>query len=377
MKVFLTLLLGGFIFNLNAQIGIGTSIPHPSAILDISSSSKGFLPPRLTNEQRSIIASPEPGLIIYNLDNDCIQYYNGTNWYDPCCENSVSLGIDNFNYLLRLDPSDETKLIKMDTNNGTSLGISSINEDYIYSFISSTPGTEALVYANQPTGETATNGHAIFQYTKITNAVSYKSTSYISRVKNYSGSDASGLRYDLPADHQGEFDVFLVARMDSSALPYPKFASFFSSSDNASNSYSFQLGVGNNSTTTSINGTPCTNDYYLLNYRKTSVSRLCGTTNGDRVNAGEGNLHTFNINSSTHPINPAKRVFSLFIDGNLVESDSTLDDYMKIDMLRLFSNRNTSSGATSDISEVLVFTHALTTEDRKTLNEYLICKYGE
>ena len=284
---------------------------------------------------------------------------------------------DNFNYLLRLDPSDETKLIKMDTNTGTSLGTSSINEDYIYSFISSTPGTEALVYANEPTGETATNGHAIFQYTKTTNTVSYKSTSYISRVKNYSGSDASGLRYDFLTDHQGEFDIFLVARMDSSALPFPSYASFFSSSDNSTNSYSCQIGVGNNSTTTSINGTPCTNDYYLLNYRKTSGSRLCGTTNGERVNAGDGNVHTCNINSSTHPTNPAKRIFSLFIDGNLVESDSTLDDYMKIDMLRLFSNRNTSSGATSDISEVLVFTYALTTEDRTTLNKYLICKYGE
>lgn len=366
-----------FVFKLNAQIGIGTITPDNSAIVELSSTTKGFLPPRLSNIERRLITSPEPGLVIYNTDNQCIQYYIGADWYDPCCKNSVNQGIDGFSYLLRLDPSDETTLVALDTTDGTSLATQAGDEDYIYSFTSSTVGAESLIYSFVGGGETATNGHAVFQYTKTSNPIDYKSTSFISRLKNYSGSDASGIRYDFPSDHQGEFDVFLVGRMDSSASPFPSFSSFFSSSDNSGNNYSFQLGVGNNETTTSVNGTPCTNEYYMLNYKKTSGSRLCGTTSANRISASDGVLHTFNINSSIHPTNASKRVFSLFVDGVLIESDSTLDDYMKIDMLRLFSNRNTTAGGKSDISEVLVFTSTLSTDERETLNDYLVCKYGE
>lgn len=378
MKTLLSLTVLFLSINTYAQVGIGTTSPHSSALLEVSSNSKGFLPPRLTNAERKTLASPEPGLMIYNTDNDCIQYYNGFDWYDPCCRNSVDNGIDGFSYLLRLDPSDATKLVKMDTTDGSSLGVNPINEDYVYSFTSSTPGSETLVYASEVAGEVATNGHAVFQYTTTSNPIDYKSTSFISRVKNFSGTDASGIRYDLTPDHQGEFDIFLVARMDSSATPYPGYSSFFSSTDNSSNDYSFQIGVGNNTSTTSVNGTECTNEYYTINYRKTAGARLCGTTSGDRIDASDGSLHTFNINCSDNPTDGGTtKVFSLYIDGNLIESDSTLANYMNIDMLRLFSNRNTTAGGKSDISEILVFTSALTTSEREILNDYLVCKYGE
>jgi len=49
-----------------AQVGIGTTNPHVSSILDISSSSKGFLMPRLTTLERNGITFPATGLMIYN-----------------------------------------------------------------------------------------------------------------------------------------------------------------------------------------------------------------------------------------------------------------------------------------------------------------------
>lgn len=318
-------------------------------------------------------------MVIYNTSNKCIQYYIGSDWYDPCCKVAVDDGIDGFNYILRLDPSADSVFIALNTTNGTSLGTIGTDGDYIYSFTSLTVGEEELVYTFVPSGEASSNSHELFQYIQTPNPIDYKASAYISRLKNFDGAmgDASRIRYDLPVDHQGEFDIFLVAIMDSSAVPYPGFSSFFSSAFDPSTPYSFQMGVGNREQTLSIHGTSCPKEYYALHYTKTSDVRMCGTTSADRIDATDGNLHTFNINSSAHPTNPSKHVFSLFIDGVLIDSDSTLDEYMIIDKLRLFSNRNTTKGARSDISEILVFTSVLTAAERTILNKYLVCKYGE
>lgn len=64
-------------------IGIGTT-PDPSAILDASSTTKGFLPPRMTSAQRDGIVSPALGLTIFNTTTNCLQWYDGTGWYDGC-----------------------------------------------------------------------------------------------------------------------------------------------------------------------------------------------------------------------------------------------------------------------------------------------------
>ena len=51
-----------------AQTGIGTTSPHPSAKLDVSSNNKGLLPPRMTETERDAISSPADGLVIYQTD---------------------------------------------------------------------------------------------------------------------------------------------------------------------------------------------------------------------------------------------------------------------------------------------------------------------
>ena len=66
-----------------AQIGIGTSSPNAASQLEVSSTSKGFLPPRMTAAQRNAISTPVAGLMVWC--NDCgsngeIQIYNGTEW---------------------------------------------------------------------------------------------------------------------------------------------------------------------------------------------------------------------------------------------------------------------------------------------------------
>ena len=71
-----------FITRANAQnVGIGTSSPNAKAALDINSTSQGLLPPRMTTIQRNAITSPPAGLIIYNLNVNAFQCYNGAAWY--------------------------------------------------------------------------------------------------------------------------------------------------------------------------------------------------------------------------------------------------------------------------------------------------------
>ena len=54
---------------LNAQTGIGTTTPNASAKLEVASTNKGILIPRMTETQRDAIASPANGLLIYQTDS--------------------------------------------------------------------------------------------------------------------------------------------------------------------------------------------------------------------------------------------------------------------------------------------------------------------
>lgn len=62
------------------QVGIGTTSPNASAILDVTSTTKGLLLPRLTTVQRDAIVSPEAGLLIYNTTTKKINIFVGAGW---------------------------------------------------------------------------------------------------------------------------------------------------------------------------------------------------------------------------------------------------------------------------------------------------------
>ncbi|MPT34860.1 MAG: hypothetical protein E2604_07185, partial [Flavobacterium sp.] len=51
-----------------AQVGIGTTMPDASSLLDMTSTSKGLLTPRMTTAQRTAITSPANGLLVYDTD---------------------------------------------------------------------------------------------------------------------------------------------------------------------------------------------------------------------------------------------------------------------------------------------------------------------
>jgi hypothetical protein len=51
------------------QVGVGTNSPHASAALDIESTTKGLLTPRMTAAQRAAIGTPANGLVVYQTDS--------------------------------------------------------------------------------------------------------------------------------------------------------------------------------------------------------------------------------------------------------------------------------------------------------------------
>ena len=65
-----------------AQVGIGTTTPDASSALDITSTTKGLLIPRMTNAQRLVIANPAAGLQVFvtDLDGGRFMFYDGTEW---------------------------------------------------------------------------------------------------------------------------------------------------------------------------------------------------------------------------------------------------------------------------------------------------------
>jgi len=67
--------------NSTGSVGIGTSSPDASALLDVSSTTKGFLPPRMSTAQRDAIGgATQEGLIIYNVTTDKLQVFAAGAW---------------------------------------------------------------------------------------------------------------------------------------------------------------------------------------------------------------------------------------------------------------------------------------------------------
>ncbi|MEM7572753.1 MAG: tail fiber domain-containing protein [Bacteroidota bacterium] len=85
-KIITLLIIACGMSSIYAQVGINTdnAAPDSSAMLDVRSTSQGFLYPRMTTAQRDAISNPAIGLTIFNLDNQCSNTYDGFQWLQNC-----------------------------------------------------------------------------------------------------------------------------------------------------------------------------------------------------------------------------------------------------------------------------------------------------
>lgn len=92
----------------NIAINDNGAQPDSSALLDLQSTTKGFLAPRMTEAQRVAIPLPSKGLLVYQIDNDSgFYYHNGTLWTKleysaPTCKSIIPMPafpVLNLNYI--------------------------------------------------------------------------------------------------------------------------------------------------------------------------------------------------------------------------------------------------------------------------------------
>ncbi len=82
LKITLSLLLILLSITLWSQIAINIdeSNPDPSAMLDVKSTTSGFLIPRMSTAQKLAIPTPVAGLSVYDTDLNSYSFYNGSQW---------------------------------------------------------------------------------------------------------------------------------------------------------------------------------------------------------------------------------------------------------------------------------------------------------
>ena len=76
-----TSLTNSLIYDSGSVVSIGTASPDTSALFQMTSTTKGFLPPVMTATQRTSISSPAAGLVVYQSDGTAGLYiYTGGVW---------------------------------------------------------------------------------------------------------------------------------------------------------------------------------------------------------------------------------------------------------------------------------------------------------
>jgi hypothetical protein len=109
------------------NVGVNTTTPDPSAALDVTSTDKGMLVPRMTEAQKTAIATPATGLLVYQTDATAgFYYYNGTAWVSF---SSGAAGTTDSSQLQKITEDGNTgwRILGRDTAKHGTIGIDAID----------------------------------------------------------------------------------------------------------------------------------------------------------------------------------------------------------------------------------------------------------
>jgi len=96
-------------------VGINNDSPHASAILDITSTDKGVLVPRMTTGQRNAISSPATGLLVYDNTTNTFWYFNSNAWTEIVSSvSSESIADADDDTKIQVEESNDEDIIRFD-----------------------------------------------------------------------------------------------------------------------------------------------------------------------------------------------------------------------------------------------------------------------
>jgi hypothetical protein len=139
------------------SVGIGTTQNNPSALLDLTSTTLGFLMPRLTTTQKTAIATPAEGLQVYDNTLHQVSYYNGSSWVGIAAGTSGSgwgltgnLGTTASNFIGTASGNNNPVLIDVNGTTAANFGIT--NNIGLLNSTSSNYYTVAMGYQTTASG---------------------------------------------------------------------------------------------------------------------------------------------------------------------------------------------------------------------------------
>ena len=124
-------------------LSVGSLTTENSAILSLDSTTKGFLPPRMTTGERDSIASPAAGLIIYNTSSSTFDGFDGTSWGELGgaglwtegsgsdiyrLNGNIGIGTSSPETVLHIATANNTKLLKLTSNASAELVLEPQND---------------------------------------------------------------------------------------------------------------------------------------------------------------------------------------------------------------------------------------------------------